>query len=136
MRSADLVIRGGVVYDGRGGSPVEADVAIAGDSIAAVGELDDWQGRDELRADGLVVAPGFVNMLSWATESLLEDGRAQSDIRQGVTLEVMGEGFSMGPLTDPMKKRMLEQMGDIKYDITWTTLSEYLLGLERRDLRK
>src|SRR5512133_480736 len=101
---ADLIIRGGVLYDGRGGSPVEGDVAIAGDTIAAVGDLRDWHGRDARAANGLAVAPGFVNMLSWATESLLEDGRAQSDIRQGVTLEVMGEGFSMGPLTEQMKE--------------------------------
>ena len=89
---ADLLIRGGTIYDGRGGPPLEGDVAIVGDSIAALGRLEDWHGRDELDARGKVVTPGFVNMLSWATESLLEDGRAQSDIRQGVTLEVMGEG--------------------------------------------
>ena len=86
MNHADLVIRRGTLYDGRGSAPVEGDVAIVGDSIAAVGRLDGWRGRDELDADERAVAPGFVNMLSWATESLLEDGRAQSDIRQGVTL--------------------------------------------------
>jgi N-acyl-D-amino-acid deacylase len=130
-RSADLVIRGGVVYDGRGGPAMEGDVAIAGDSIAAVGRLDDWRGRDELDADGLAVAPGFVNMLSWATESLLEDGRAQSDIRQGVTLEVMGEGFSMGPLTDRMKEEV-EAQSLLGHPVEWTTLGEYLEYLERR----
>jgi N-acyl-D-amino-acid deacylase len=129
--SADLLIRGGVVYDGRGGAPVEGDVAIVGDSIAAVGRLEGWRGGEELDARGLAVAPGFVNMLSWATESLLEDGCAQSDIRQGVTLEVMGEGFSMGPLTDSMKEE-LEAQSLLGHKVEWTTLGEYLEHLERR----
>lgn len=106
-------------------------MAIAGDEIAAVGRLHGWRGRDELDARGLAVAPGFVNMLSWATESLLEDGRAQSDIRQGVTLEVMGEGFSMGPLTDEMKEE-LEAQSLLGHPVEWTTLGEYLEHLERR----
>jgi N-acyl-D-amino-acid deacylase len=130
-RSADLLIRGGLLYDGRGGAPVEGDVAIAGDSIAAVGRLGDWRGREELDCEGLAVAPGFVNMLSWATESLLEDGRAQSDIRQGVTLEVMGEGFSMGPLTERMKEEV-EAQSLLGHPVEWTTLGEYLEHLERR----
>jgi N-acyl-D-amino-acid deacylase len=125
------VIRNGVVYDGRGGPPSEGDVAIVGDTIAAVGGLDGWRGRDELDAGGLAVAPGFVNMLSWATESLLEDGRAQSDIRQGVTLEVMGEGFSMGPLTEEMKEEV-EAQSLLGHPVEWTTLGEYLNYLERR----
>src|SRR5689334_9358362 len=130
-RSADLLIRNGMLYDGRGGAPVEADVAIAGDSIAAVGRLGDWQAREEIDCDGLAVAPGFVNMLSWATESLLEDGRAQSDIRQGVTLEVMGEGVSMGPLTEQMKEEV-EAQSLLGHPVEWTTLGEYLEHLERR----
>jgi N-acyl-D-amino-acid deacylase len=129
--AADLLIRNGTMYDGRGGPPVEGDVAVAGDTIAAVGRLDDWRGRDELDAGGLAVAPGFVNMLSWATESLLEDGRAQSDIRQGVTLEVMGEGFSMGPLNDEMKEEV-EAQSLLGHPVEWTTLGEYLEHLERR----
>jgi N-acyl-D-amino-acid deacylase len=131
MQQADLIIRGGTIFDGRGGPPVEGDVAIAGETIAAVGELGDWRGRDELDANGIAVAPGFVNMLSWATESLLEDGRAQSDIRQGVTLEVMGEGFSMGPLTDEMKEEV-EAQSLLGHPVEWTTLGEYLEHLERR----
>jgi N-acyl-D-aspartate/D-glutamate deacylase len=130
-RSADLVIRNGMLYDGRGGAPAAGDVAIVGDSIAGVGRLDDWRGREELDCQGLAVAPGFVNMLSWATESLLEDGRAQSDIRQGVTLEVMGEGFSMGPLTDGMKEEV-EAQSLLGHPVEWTTLGEYLEYLERR----
>lgn len=127
----DLLIRGGTLYDGRGGPPVEGDVAISGDAIAAVGRLDDWHGRDELDASGCAVAPGFVNVLSWAVESLLEDGRAQSDIRQGVTLEVMGEGFSMGPLTEEMKEEV-EAQSLLGHPVEWTTLGEYLEHLERR----
>ena len=130
METADLVIRNGTIYDGRGGPPLEGDVGIAGDTIAAVGRLEGWRGRDELDAAGLAVAPGFVNMLSWATESLLEDGRAQSDIRQGVTLEVMGEGFSMGPLTDEMKEEVQAQ-SLLGHPVEWTTLGEYLEYLEQ-----
>jgi N-acyl-D-aspartate/D-glutamate deacylase len=129
--SADLIIRNGTIYDGRGSPPVEGDVAVVGDSIAALGDIGDWRGGDELDARGLAVAPGFVNMLSWATESLLEDGRAQSDIRQGVTLEVMGEGFSMGPLTEQMKQEV-EAQSLLGHPVEWTTLGEYLEHLERR----
>ena len=122
----DLIIRGGGIYDGSGDAAFVADLAIDGDSIAAIGDLRDSRGRSEIDASGLAVAPGFINMLSWATESLIEDGRSQSDIRQGVTLEVFGEGWSMGPISDRMKEEELEQQGDIKYDIEWNTLGEYL----------
>ncbi|HSC73890.1 MAG TPA: D-aminoacylase [Gaiellaceae bacterium] len=131
MDTADLLIRNGTIYDGRGGPPTDGDLAITGDAIAAVGRLEGWRGRNELDAGGLAVAPGFVNMLSWATESLLEDGRAQSDIRQGVTLEVMGEGFSMGPLTEQMKEEV-EAQSLLGHPVEWTTLGEYLEHLERR----
>lgn len=122
----DIVIRHGTIYDGSGSPPFIGDVAIDGDRIMAVGSLERARGRLEIDATGLAVAPGFINMLSWATESLIEDGRAQSDIRQGVTLEVFGEGWSMGPLNERMKKELIEQQGDIKYDVQWTTLGEYL----------
>jgi N-acyl-D-amino-acid deacylase len=125
-KTYDLILRGGTIYDGSGGKPFVGDVAVNGDRIAALGSLGDAKGKREVDAKGLAVSPGFVNMLSWATESLLVDGRAQSDIRQGVTLEVMGEGGSMGPLNDAMKKEGVEQQGDVKYPITWTTLGEYL----------
>jgi N-acyl-D-amino-acid deacylase len=128
----DVVLRGGAIYDGSGGSPFVADLAIAGDRIAAIGALGKAKGKIEIDAAGLAVAPGFINMMSWANESLIEDGRAQSDIRQGVTLEVLGEGHSMGPLSEPMKKEMRERQGDIRYPIEWTTLGEYLEHLERR----
>ena len=128
----DVIIRDGTVYDGSGGPGVTADVGIVGDSIAAIGDLDGAAARTEIDASGLAVTAGFINMLSWATESLIEDGRAQSDIRQGVTLEVFGEGWSMGPLTEEMKAEEIRQQGDIKFDITWTTLGEYLEHLETR----
>jgi N-acyl-D-amino-acid deacylase len=127
----DIVIRHGTIYDGKGGAPVVGDLAIRGDSIVAVGRVS-GRGTTEIEARGLAVAPGFINMLSWATESLIQDGRSQSDIRQGVTLEVMGEGESMGPLTDTMRKEAIAQQGDIKYDIPWTTLGQYLEFLEKK----
>ena len=130
----DVVIRHGTVYDGTGGVPAQADVAIRGDSIVAVGGAVRGRGRTEIDAAGLAVAPGFINMLSWANEDLIQDGRSQGDIRQGVTLEVMGEGESMGPLTDSMKAEAARQQGDIRYPITWTTLGEYLDTLVGRGI--
>jgi N-acyl-D-amino-acid deacylase len=129
----DVVIRGGTVYDGSGGAPRTADVAIRGDSIVAVGTVPE-KGQLEVDATGLAVAPGFINMLSWATESLIEDGRSQGDIRQGVTLEVMGEGESMGPLSDTLRAEMLSQQGDIRYPITWRTLRGYQDSLVKKGI--
>ncbi len=128
----DVIVRGGTVYDGTGSPGRRVDIGIKGDRIARIGDLSGESAQTTTDATGLAVAPGFINMLSWATESLIADGRSQGDIRQGVTLEIFGEGSSMGPLNDTMKKRMVEEMGDIKYDITWTTLAEYLKELERR----
>jgi N-acyl-D-amino-acid deacylase len=122
----DVILRGGTVYDGLGNAPVVADVAIRGDRIAAIGDLRESTALHAYDVRGKAVAPGFINMLSWATESLLEDGRGMSDIVQGVTLEVMGEGESMGPLNAAMKNEMLARQGDIRFDIQWTTLGEYL----------
>ena len=130
----DFLIRNGTVYDGSGSAGVTATVALQGDSIAAVGKLGDAHGRTEIDATGLAVAPGFINMLSWANESLLHDGRSQSDIRQGVTLEILGEGESMGPLSPAMKKEMAAQQGDIRYEVQWTTLGEYLDYLVKRGI--
>jgi N-acyl-D-amino-acid deacylase len=128
----DVIIRGGSVYDGSGGDPLSVDVAISGDRVAAMGDLSQLSGSTEINATGLAVAPGFVNMLSWATETLIEDGLAMSDIMQGVTLEVMGEGESMGPLNEDMRRQAKERQGDIQYDIEWTTLGQYLDYLEAR----
>jgi N-acyl-D-amino-acid deacylase len=129
----DVVVRGGTVYDGSGGAPFAADVAIDGDRIAAIGAVSE-RGRTEIDASGLAVAPGFINMLSWATTSLIADGRSQSDIRQGVTLEVFGEGWSLGPVNDTMRREQTEQQSDIKYDITWTTLAEALDTIAARGI--
>jgi N-acyl-D-amino-acid deacylase len=130
----DVIIRGGTLFDGSGGPPVMADLAIDGDRIAALGDLSGRASRTEIDATGLAVAPGFINMLSWANESLIQDGRSMSDIRQGVTLEVMGEGNSMGPLNETMKQEMVERQSDIEFDVTWTTLGEYLQHLEDRGI--
>lgn len=136
----DVLIRNGMVYDGSGSPPYAGDVALLGDTVAAVapagegGALAGASARVEIDARGQAVAPGFINMLSWATESLLVDGRSQGDIRQGVTLEVFGEGWSMGPLNDAMKKETRERQGDIKYDVDWTTLGEYLDHLVGRGI--
>jgi len=127
----DLVLRNGAIYDGSGGAPIIGDLAVKGDHIAAIGRVKERGGK-ELDVHGLAVAPGFINMLSWATESLIEDGRSQSDIRQGVTLEIFGEGESMGPLNAAMKKDMVDSQADIKYAVKWTTLGDYLGYLARR----
>lgn len=128
----DVVVRGGTVFDGTGADGRVADVGLRGDRVAAVGDLSDASAALVVDAEGMAVAPGFINVLSWANESLLHDGRSQSDIRQGVTLEVMGEGDSMGPLSPAMKAEGVKRQGDIKYEIAWTTLGEYLAHLERR----
>ncbi|KKL88400.1 hypothetical protein LCGC14_1925060, partial [marine sediment metagenome] len=128
----DLILRHGTIYDGSGSAPVTGDVAIQGDRIAAVGDLASSRGRTEIDVAGMAVAPGFINMMCWANESLIADGRSQSNIRQGVTLEIMGEGNSMGPLNERMKQELVQRQGDIKYDVEWTTLDEYLRFLQRR----
>ena len=128
----DILIKNGTVYDGTGGEGQKTDVAIRGDRIAGVGDFKNAAAKNVIDAAGLAVAPGFINMLSWSTESLIQDGRSQSEIRQGVTTEIMGEGESMGPLNDVMKKRRLAQQGDIKFEIKWNTLAEYLRYLEQR----
>jgi N-acyl-D-amino-acid deacylase len=128
----DVLVKGGLVYDGTGAPPVRADVGIRGDKIAAVGRLDKATAPAMIDARDRAVAPGFINMLSWSTESLIADGRSQSEIRQGVTTQIMGEGDSMGPLSDAIKARLRREQTTIRYDIEWTTLSEYLRWLERR----
>ena len=127
----DVVILGGTVYDGSGDPGVRADVGIVGDTIKTVGDLHDAEARTIVRADGLAVAPGFVNMMS-GDDSLRVDGRSMSDLKQGVTTEIFGEGDSMGPLTDQMRQRRLDGQGDLKYPIAWSTLHEGMLDLEKR----
>jgi N-acyl-D-amino-acid deacylase len=128
----DVIIEGGTVYDGSGAPGEAADIAIAGDRIAAIGDLDGASAETVIDAEGLAVAPGFVNMLSWAVDDLIEDGRSLGDISQGVTLEVFGEGVSYGPWSEEMKAQAKKRQSDIKYDIEWTTLGEYLEYLEER----
>jgi len=133
-RAFDVIVRGGQVFDGTGGQPRRADVGIRGDRIAAVGDLSKARAAQWVEARGLAVAPGFINMLSWSNQSLIADGRSQGEVRQGVTTQIMGEGESMGPWTEEMKRRRKERQGDIKYEIEWTTLAEYLRYLERRGI--
>jgi len=128
----DLLIKGGTVYDGGGGEGRAVDVTVRGDHIIGVGDFHNASAKKVIDARGLAVAPGFINMLSWSNESLIQDGRSQSEIRQGVTTEIMGEGESMGPVNDRVRQYMLKQQSDIKYDIKWNTLAEYLQYLERR----
>jgi len=128
----DLLIKGGTVYDGDGGEGRAVDVTVRGDRITGVGDFHNASAKNVIDARGLAVAPGFINMLSWSNESLIQDGRSQSEIRQGVTTEIMGEGESMGPVNDRVRQYMLKQQSDIKYDIKWNTLAEYLQYLERR----
>jgi N-acyl-D-amino-acid deacylase len=132
-KSYDVILRHGTIYDGSGSKPFVGDVAITGDSIAAIGapRLEHARGAVEVDVSGLAVAPGFINMLSHAEESLIEDGRGQSDIRQGVTLEVFGE-FSMGPLNDQMKRDWKKLQSQVRYDYVWSTLGGYLDWLTKR----
>ena len=132
-QQVDIVIRNGTIYDGSGAAPFRGDVAIAGDSIVGVGLIPGVGGRAEIDAKGLAVSPGFINMLSHCEESLIEDGKSQGELREGVTLEVFGEA-SMGPLTDTLKKELKEAQADIRYDVVWTTLGEYLDFLERKGI--
>jgi N-acyl-D-amino-acid deacylase len=129
----DILIRNGMIYDGSGSPPVKGEIAIQGDKIVAIGKVN-GKGEKEIDVHGMAVAPGFINMLSWATDTLIADGHSESDIRQGVTLEVMGEGGSMGPWNDKMKKDDVENQGDIKYDIQWTTLGEYMDYLVKKGI--
>jgi N-acyl-D-amino-acid deacylase len=130
----DVLIRGGTVYDGSGDAPQRADLGLRGDRIATVGNLAGATAKVVVDATGLAVAPGFINMLSWSVDSLLADGRGQSEVRQGVTTQILGEGWSWGPVNDAIKKRMKAEQTDFKYDIEWRTLSEYLYFLQRKGI--
>jgi N-acyl-D-amino-acid deacylase len=130
----NVIIKNGTVYDGSGGEGQHVDVAIKGDRILGVGDFKTAKAKTVIDAKGLAVAPGFINMLSWSNESLIQDGRSQSEIRQGVTTEIMGEGESMGPVNDRVREHMLREQKDIKYEIKWNTLAEYLHYLETRGI--
>jgi|TARA_B110000238_G_scaffold56053_1_gene61247 N-acyl-D-amino-acid deacylase len=129
----DILIKNGTIVDGSGNPTYLGSVGINADTIAAVGKLK-ATGTLEIDATGLLVSPGFINVLSWATESLIEDGRSLSDIMQGVTLEVFGEGWSMGPYDEDLKKELQSAQGDIKYEMDWNTLDEYLQSLTKRGI--
>jgi N-acyl-D-amino-acid deacylase len=130
----DVLIKNGTIYDGSGGEGRKRDVALRGDRIAGVGDFKNGKAGLTIDASGMAVAPGFINMLSWSTDSLIADGRSQSEIRQGVTTEIMGEGESMGPVNDRVREKMLRDQKDIHYPITWRTLAEYLQFLEKRGI--
>src|SRR5881392_3394636 len=130
----DVIIKGGTLYEGTGAEPRHVDLAIRGDRIVGLGDFKSVKAKTVIDANGLAVAPGFINMLSWSNESLIQDGRSQSEIRQGVTTEIMGEGESMGPVNDRVREHMLREQSDIKYDIKWNTLAEYLKYLENRGI--
>jgi len=130
----DVIIRNGDVYEGSGSDAQHVDLAIKDDRIAGLGDFSKAGAKTIINAKGLAVAPGFINMLSWSTESLIQDGRSQSELRQGVTTEIMGEGESMGPVNDRLREYMLKNQTDIKYDIKWSTLAEYLQYLEKRGI--
>jgi N-acyl-D-amino-acid deacylase len=128
----DVIIRGGIVYDGTGGPPKRADIGIRSDRIEEVGDLSKASATTVIDASGMAVAPGFINMLSWSTESLIVDPRSLGELKQGVTTQIMGEGESMGPLNDRLKKQMKDDQADVKYDIAWSSLSDYLNFLEKK----
>ena len=128
----DVIISDGLIYDGNGGPSYRADIGIKADTIAFIGNLSKSTAKENIDAKGKAVAPGFINMLSWATETLIEDGRSISDIRQGVTMEVFGEGWSMGPLNEKLKQDLKNDQTLFKYDVTWNTLGGYLQMLENK----
>src|SRR4030095_11281338 len=130
----DVIIRNGDVYDGSGGPAQHVDVAIKGDRIAGLGDYSKAGAKTIVNASELAVAPGFINMLSWSTESLIQDGRSQGELRQGVTTEIMGEGESMGPVNDRIRDYMVKNQSDIKYEVKWNTLAEYLQFLEKKGI--
>lgn len=131
----DAIIKNGMVYDGNGGDPYKADIALKSDTIAFIGDLSSASATNIVDAKGMAVSPGFINMLSWAPTSLMIDGNSQGDIRQGVTLEVFGEGESMGPLNAKMKKQMIDdQTGSLKLPVEWNTLGEYMHYMEKKGI--
>src|SRR5450631_638632 len=132
-RAYDTIIRNGTIYDGNGGEPYKADIAINADTIAFIGDLTNAHATNEIDATGKAVAPGFINMMGHSEESLFQDGRAQSDIRQGVTTEIFTES-SFGPLNAKMKEQLQKGQGDIKYNVNWNTLGEYMNTLEHKDI--
>jgi len=133
-KNYDTIIRNGLVYDGNGGAAFKADIGVKNDTIAFIGDLSKASAKNEVDAKGMAVTPGFINMLSWSPVSLIEDGRSQGEIREGVTLEVFGEGESMGPLNAKMKKDMQDDQPLFKFKVDWNTLGEYMQSMEKRGI--
>lgn len=127
----DLIIRDGWIYDGHGNAPTHGDIAVRKGRVIAVGALKDYEAAHDVDAHGLAVAPGFINVLSWAPDSLLEDGRGMSDLKQGVTLEIFGEGQSYGPVNARIREEMIKTQGDIRFDVSWHSLDDFLRMLVR-----
>ncbi len=134
VKKYDTIIRNGMVYDGNGGNPFKADIGIKNDTIAFIGDLSGESAKLEVDAKGKAVSPGFINMLSWSPVSLIEDGKSQGELREGVTLEVFGEGESMGPLNANMKKEMQQEQPIFKFNVNWNTLGEYMQSMEKRGI--
>ena len=134
VKKYDTIIRNGMVYDGNGGKPFKADIGIKNDTIAFIGDLSGESAKLEVDAKGKAVSPGFINMLSWSPVSLIEDGKSQGELREGVTLEVFGEGESMGPLNANMKKEMQQEQPIFKFNVNWNTLGEYMQSMEKRGI--
>lgn len=130
----DTIIRNGMIYDGNGAAPFKGDIAIKNDTIAFIGDLTHESAKNEVDAKGMAVSPGFINMLSWSPVSLIADGKSQGEIREGVTLEVFGEGESMGPLNAKMKKEMQDDQPLFQYKVDWNTLGEYMQSMEKRGI--
>ena len=134
MKEVNLILRNGLVYDGSGSKPYRGDIAVNGEFIEEVGNLSGFTAKEEIDLKGLAVSPGFINVMSWAPITMLHDGRSQSDIHQGVTLEVFGEAWSEGPLNEEMKKEYQEDQEDIKFEVNWNTLGEFLENLEAKGI--
>lgn len=128
----DLILRGGTVYDGSGGEPIAGDIGVRGDTIERVGDLRDARSGAVIDAAGMAVAPGFINMLSHSYLTMLHDGRSLSELKQGVTTQVFGEGSSMGPLNDGLRHRLTEQDPALNYSVEWRSLAEYLTFAEKK----
>ncbi|MDB5279847.1 MAG: aminoacylase [Ferruginibacter sp.] len=129
----DTIIRNAMIYDGNGGAPYKGDIAVNADTIAAMGDLSKSKASEERDAKGMAVAPGFSNMMGHSEESLFQDSRALSDVKQGVTMEVFGES-SFAPLNATMKRQAQEGQGDVKYTVSWNTLGEYMNTLEKKGI--
>jgi len=128
----DTLIKNGTLYDGTGAKGYTGDIAIQGDTIAAIGNLRDATANNTIDAKGKAVSPGFIDLQSQSMISLIQDGRSLGAVKQGVTLEIFGEGSSEGPFNDSLKTLEQKDQGDIKYNVEWTSLKDYLGYLQKK----